>query len=162
MCQPVDAGYGYSYKKLVAQSQDQWLELEDNVDLWMGNGSKKLSVGDRRILITQWVGEAYEKIKSSDYDHFRWRCFQKTGCLITADGSEDNEIMPEGLKDYEVIEPLPMQGPSDIPAQVIPEALPEPSDVIGSDDLFTSMTNEDTLESEAFEEDERIDSESDR
>ena len=81
MCQPVDAGYGYSYKKLVAQSQDQWLELEDNVDLWMGNGSKKLSVGDRRILITQWVGVAYEKIKSSDYDHFRWRCFQKTGSL---------------------------------------------------------------------------------
>ena len=76
--QPVDAGYGYILKKLTAQAQDAWLELDENLDLWTQG---KLSASDRRILITQWVGEAADKLQSPDYDHFRWRCFEKTGNL---------------------------------------------------------------------------------
>ena len=148
--QPVDSGYGYLVKKLIAKAQDEWLELEDNVDKWMGH-SKNLSASDRRILITQWVGEAYEKINSPDYDHFRWRCFQKTGCLITANGSEDKEISPEGLENYEVIPPLPMPGPNDIPAVEVPEAASEPLDTIEKDDLFTSLENEEALDLESDE-----------
>jgi len=30
----------------------------------------------------------------------------KTGCLITADGSKDSKIQPEGLKDYSIPPPL--------------------------------------------------------
>ena len=37
------------------------------------------------------MGEKYQK--------FRWSQFEKTGCLITADGSEDDKITPEGLED---------------------------------------------------------------
>ena len=29
--------------------------------------------------------------------------FEKTGCLITADGSEDDNINPEGLPNYKVL-----------------------------------------------------------
>ena len=113
-------------KKLTAQAQDLWLELEENIDIWMGNSNKVLTASDRRILITQWVGEAYEKLKSPDYDNFKWRCFQKTGCLITADGSDDHLISPEGLSDYEVIPPLPMPGPNDITTVEVPPALADP------------------------------------
>ena len=34
--------------------------------------------------------------------------WQKTGCLITADGSDDDQIQPEGLPGYRVKPPLPI------------------------------------------------------
>ena len=77
--QPVDAGYGWLLKKLTAKAQNDWLELEENLDTWMGNNEKTLTASDRRILITQWVGKAADTLVSSEYDHFRWRCFEKTG-----------------------------------------------------------------------------------
>ena len=42
-------------------------------------------------------------------------CGKKTGCLITADGSEDEKIQPESLKEYKVQLPMPMK-----PAQAPP------------------------------------------
>ena len=100
--QPVDAGYGFIMKKLTAQAQNRWLEEDNietgiaNIDLWLGNCEKKLTCSDRRILITEWVGNAVDTLNHSNYDNFRWRCFEKTGILITADGSEDEKIQPEG------------------------------------------------------------------
>ena len=38
-----------------------------------------------------------------------WRTWVKAGCLITADGSEDEKIQPEGLKEYKVQPPMPME-----------------------------------------------------
>ena len=95
--QPVDAGMGRILKTLVAQEQQDWLEYNNNIDLWMGNTEKKLNVKERRILLTHWVGNAYEKFKDSNYTNLRCRCFQHAGCLITADGSENNFITPEWL-----------------------------------------------------------------
>ena len=37
----------------------------------MGNSEEKLSVKQRRILITQWVGDAYEKLREPDYQKLR-------------------------------------------------------------------------------------------
>ena len=42
-------------------------------------------------------------------------CGKKTGCLITADGSEDEKIQLESLKEYKVQLPMPMK-----PAQAPP------------------------------------------
>ena len=36
-------------------------------------------------------------------------CGKKTGCLITTDGSKDKKIHPEGLKEYKVQPPMPME-----------------------------------------------------
>ena len=33
----------------------------------------------------------------------------KTGCIITANGSEDEKIQPESLKEYKVQPPMPME-----------------------------------------------------
>ena len=63
--QPVDAGYGWLVKKLISKAQDNWLELDENIDIWMGNSEKPFTTSDRRILITQWVGEAFEELKNN-------------------------------------------------------------------------------------------------
>ena len=49
----------------------------------------------------QWAGNAYDTFVQ-DYAHLRARAFRKTGCLMTADGSEDDQVHPEGLPDYKL------------------------------------------------------------
>ena len=41
----------------------------------------------------------------------RKRCFQKTGCLMTADRSEDDITQPERLIRLSSMPPLPISGP---------------------------------------------------
>ena len=41
--------------------------MNSNIDLWMGNSEEKRTVKERRILITQWIGDAYEKLRGPDY-----------------------------------------------------------------------------------------------
>ena len=165
--QPVDAGYGFIMKKLTAQAQNRWLEEDNietgiaNIDLWLGNCEKKLTCSDRRILITEWVGNAVDTLNHSNYDNFRWRCFEKTGILITADGSEDEKIQPEGLTDYKVPPPLPMPGPLEHPDIIAPEPALDPLDEVPEDELF-SMSNEEGLDLDLEEETERIDEVHDR
>ena len=52
---------------------------------------------ERRIFIMHWVGNAWKKLFEPTYEHFRRRCWEKTGCLIAANGSEVDKISPEGL-----------------------------------------------------------------
>jgi hypothetical protein len=123
--QPVDCGYGQLYKSQVALAQERWLEEGDNVERWIGN-QNKFTASDRRILLTHWIGEAHRIIAKSDYDSVRFRCFQKTGCLITADGSDDDKIKPEGLEDcYVVPPPLSIKSPiEEAQFEVIPRPNP--------------------------------------
>lgn len=100
----VDAGYAQILKTLICQAQRRWLDDDNNTEKWYGHDSSFTSK-ERRILITHWIGEAYEKLTSAEYDHLGLRVWQKTGCLITADGSDDQLIKPEGLKNYEVSPP---------------------------------------------------------
>ena len=60
--QPVDCGIGQMLNQIVAKVQDEWLEHDENIDLWLGNSEENLDTKRRRILITYWVGEAYEKL----------------------------------------------------------------------------------------------------
>jgi len=48
--------------------------------------------------MTKWAGEAWKEL-SKDMDLFI-KLFQKTGCLITADGSNEHKIRPQGLYPY--------------------------------------------------------------
>ena len=91
--QPVDAGYGRLFKVLVGKSLGAWLLNGDNVERWKSN---KLTASDRRVLITQWVGEAAKQIDSDI--RYRRRLFEKTGLAMTADGSDDNLINLEGVE----------------------------------------------------------------
>ena len=98
LTQPVNAGYAQIFKMLIKKAQDEWLEDGENCDKWYGCG--KFSAKERRLLICDWVGKAYNKLLGTEYNELRRRTFQKTGCLITADGSEDHLITPEGLDNY--------------------------------------------------------------
>ena len=74
--QPVDAGYADLLKTLIAQAQHDWLDREENAEKWYGYDDE-FSAKDRRILITLWAGNAYQKLMSKEYDTFRWRLFEK-------------------------------------------------------------------------------------
>ncbi|CAN0327885.1 unnamed protein product, partial [Hapterophycus canaliculatus] len=80
----------------VAQELDGFLLDSDNVERWESN---RLTVSDRRILFTQSVGRAAEKI---DRDiSYRRRLFEKTGLSMTEDGSDDGLINLEGVPRWE-------------------------------------------------------------
>ncbi len=87
---------------------------------------------ERRILLTHWIGEAYNRFLSSENDASRYCCFEKTSCLITADGSEDCKIQPEGLNGYIVPDPLPS-------AILVPHPVsfetPEPTTILADDEV---------------------------
>ena len=44
--------------------------------------------------MTQWTGEAWRKLS---HKMFAKKFFMNTGCLMTADGSDDDMIKPQGL-----------------------------------------------------------------
>ena len=102
--QPVDAGYAQLLKVLINQAFHAWLDDDEHANLWYGQ-EKGFTAKDRRVLITQWAGDAYKKLLSPTYDSFRSRLFQKTGCLMTSDGSDDDKVSPEGLPDYKIPPP---------------------------------------------------------
>ena len=54
------------------------------------------------------MSKAYRKISDPKYDHLRYRLFEKAGTLITADGSDNDKIQPEGLPNYNVQPPSVM------------------------------------------------------
>ena len=75
--QPIDQGEGFMMKKKIGLYLDEW----------------------RRILMTKFVGQAWEEL-NEDYSEMRRKFFLKTGCLMTADGTDDDKIQPEGFVNY--------------------------------------------------------------
>lgn len=94
--QPVDAGLGRHIKVLYEQAQDLWLENEENIAKWERDD---FSEWERRVLITQWVGDAHDKLAALPATITK--CFLRTGCLMTADDSNDLKITVEGVPDYD-------------------------------------------------------------
>ena len=77
------------------------MDVEDNVERCFGN-EKPYSAKERRFLITHWAGEAWIALNGEPYNKLRKSCMTATGCLITANGSDDKLIKPEGLETYNV------------------------------------------------------------
>ena len=57
-------------------------------------GLRNLSTKER----TQWTGEAWRELSSDKM--FAEKLFMKSGYLMTADGSDDDMIKPQGLEPY--------------------------------------------------------------
>ena len=157
--QPVDSGFGRLTKSLAFAEQQDWLDHDTNMDRWLGEGDKFMA-RDRRILITHWVGEGWEKLKDPKYDHCRWRCFERTGWLLTADGSDDDKIKPEGMPNYVVPPPLSIPAGDDPFASIVPPAEPIPDDnmIVGDipidvvEEQLVVDNNEDNGEQETTDE----------
>ena len=58
-----------------------------------------MSASERRILITKWVANAWQKV-CSDKDMVI-HSFKKCGISVNLDGSENKSVNIEGLPDYE-------------------------------------------------------------
>ena len=142
--QPADSGYAELLKCLIKQAQDEWLLDETNADKWYGV-DQKFTASERRILIAFWSSEGYYKLCQSDYDSYRWRMFEKTGCLMTADGSEDEKIQPEGLDNYVMPPPMTLLDPS--------EDIPVPQLVSGQDENEEEEEEEEETEPDTSEQD---------
>jgi len=63
--------------------------------------TQKCSASERRILMTQWVGQAWESIHQ-ELRHTIQRSFRKCGITVAIDGSEDQGINIRGLDNYRV------------------------------------------------------------
>ena len=148
--QPVDAGYAATLKALIAVEHRKWLDTDDNSDRWFGN-EEPYKVKKRRIWITHWAGEVWKALSSANYDKQRRKCWTMTGCLMTADGSEDSLIKPEGLDNYSVpppsiIDPTseqPTGNHADVqPAELDPDAVDPDIEIRPDDPIFGPDENE--------------------
>ena len=120
------------------------MDDDENIGKWYGEKSHITAI-EKRILITHWAGNAYRKFCDSRYDNFRWRLFEKTGCLITADGSEDAKVSPEGLLNYELQLPIDID-PIATPATSSTVPPSEPNIDEGQEDDFEGENEYDNVE----------------
>ena len=91
--QPIDAGFGKKMKAKIGEAMEEWLEEEENLDMWHDS----LSAKQRKILMTQWTGKAWRKLSSDKM--FAKKLFMKTG-LMTANSSDVDMIKPQRLDPY--------------------------------------------------------------
>ena len=140
---PTDGGVGRILKVLIGQEQQEWLESDENLEMWMGNSEKDLNAKERRILITHWAGNSWEKMNTPEYKNLLFRCFQRTGCLITADCSDDDK----GLVGYAVPPPLQTVSADDpIVQHPTPDDVPDDVCEIEEEAETVPEVNDDDLE----------------
>ena len=61
--QIVDAGYAQLLKTLIDQTFHTWLDDDEHLSLWYSQ-KKGFIAKDRRVMITNWAGDAYNKLLS--------------------------------------------------------------------------------------------------
>jgi transposase-like protein len=89
--QVCDTTINKSLKARIEELADQYID-EHEVEWVQG----KYSVGDRRVLLTKWVGQAWEDMHIEDGEMIR-QAFKYVGLGLPVDGSRDDEIK---IKDF--------------------------------------------------------------
>ena len=84
---------GQQIKFWFAHYLDEWLEDDDNIELWE---SGQFPPSQRRILVTHLLAKAWQKVCSRPASLRRY--FTKTGCGMTATGEDDDLISPQRFK----------------------------------------------------------------
>ena len=103
LVQAVDGGLGRNLKVEVGKELQSWLEVDANFERWEGGS---LSAMEKRILITTFVGNAWTKLFYEPRYH-NDGYFERTGNLLTLDGSEDAKVKIQGLLNYVPTPPPP-------------------------------------------------------
>ena len=80
--QPLDVSFNTPFKRQIESAVLK--HMQDNLDDYL-NG--KIAAGEKRILLTKWVGDAWEELAKKK--EMIERSFKKCGISIAADGSED-------------------------------------------------------------------------
>jgi hypothetical protein len=84
--QPLDIFINKIIKNLIRDAEEQ--HYDDNIEEWKAG---KYTKRDRRILLTHWVGQAWE-VLHRDYKETIIKTFRQTGLLLNPDGTKDSEI----------------------------------------------------------------------
>ena len=82
-------------KQYLEEYEDQWIEDPANFTAWE---SGKWSISDRRILMTHWVAQAFQRVHDEHQDTII-RCFQSVGLSLPVDGSQDHLLRVRDLPD---------------------------------------------------------------
>ena len=95
--QPLDVSINAPFKAIVNRlATDHWAQ---NLQAYVEG---TISASQRRVLLSQWVGQAWEEL-SANKEMIK-RSFKKCGISVPIDGSKDDEIKIEGLDEYSVKE----------------------------------------------------------
>ena len=71
--------------------------LDKHLELYVEG---KLSASQRRILMTKWIGQAWNKISGMKESNVR--SFRKCGLLVALDGSENAQVSIDCIPKYEI------------------------------------------------------------
>ena len=88
--QPLNVCINAPFKKKVDTAATK--HLNDNLEKYL-NG--KFTAGERRVLLTKWVGQAWEEVSQNEAAIVR--SFKKCGISVAGDGSEDFQINMKAL-----------------------------------------------------------------
>ena len=89
-----------SVNKIIKDYIDEYesIHIDENIEQWKKNG---YSVSDRRILMTEWVGKAWERLHIEHKDTII-NTFQNVGLSLNPDGSEDHKLKIKDLPNITV------------------------------------------------------------
>jgi hypothetical protein len=96
LLQPCDLTANHILKALIKEYEED--HIDNNFDQWK---SGKYNVSERRILMTKWVGRAWEELHIH-YKDAIVKTFRQTAIALPPDGSCDKEIKIRGLDDLEI------------------------------------------------------------
>ena len=95
--QLIDDGVGYALKGEMGKLHDEWLMVDENLELWTAEG-KGFPMWRKRVLITHLAAQAWENVcKRFDFE----KASTRLGMRMTIDGSGDQFIKMQGLSSYE-------------------------------------------------------------
>jgi hypothetical protein len=94
--QVCDTVVNRSLKARIEELADQY--IDENEKEWVEGA---YSVSQRRVLLTKWVGQAWEDMHAEDGDMIR-QAFVQVGLGLPIDGSRDHEIKIKDFPDVQV------------------------------------------------------------
>ena len=93
--QVIDGGIGKNVKDVAQQLLEKKLIEDEQFFLkWTGDG---FTASEKRVFITHLCAEAWDIVMARVSVS---KIARRTGCLMTIDGSEDDQILPQGLTEY--------------------------------------------------------------
>ncbi len=104
--QPIDHGFAKTLKDLALGDS---LGMGGNRRKWRQN---RVSAQLRRRLALKFLGASWDRLHADTCRHLREAIWVQTGCLLTADGSEDDKVSIEGMPDYK-----PLVAGSEVPEE---------------------------------------------
>jgi hypothetical protein len=89
--QVLDVSVNKLIKQYIEEAEEAW--IDKHMEQWKAG---QFTIGDRRVLMTNWVAEAWEKVHTIHKDTII-KTFRQVGLALNPDGSEDSELKIKDL-----------------------------------------------------------------